>query len=168
MASPNTTMSAGIIQGKGGNYWNLNTGELSLDFVPSSVQSQLNRLESDVEDAQWDATMARNITNRITFTSSGMQIEGTNGQTQQVATYNQSGFEVQADTATIMSGSGTLAIRDWGVSFHGGGCHWWVTDGTGDQSAGGAVFQYPDGQVVFDANGIMFNGKRVAFETAAS
>ena len=167
MDSPNTTMSAGIIRGAGNNYWNLNTGDLNLDFVPSSVQTQLNRLESDVEDAQWDATMARNVTNRISFTSAGMQIEGTNGKTQSVATYTSDGFTVDAETCTIGSSSGSLCVKNWGMyAEFDNSVRMWITDGS--RYGGGAHFLAAGSDYTFMVNkdGAYWNGQKLAVASA--
>lgn len=165
--SPNTSITGGIIRGAGNNYWNLDTGDLNLDFVPDSVQTQLNRLESDVEDAQWDATMARNITNRISFTSSGMQIEGTNGQTQSIATYTSDGFTVDAETCTIGSSSGSLCVKNWGMyAEFDSGVRMWITDGS--RYGGGAHFLAAGSDYTFMVNkdGAYWNGQKLAVASA--
>ena len=168
MDSPNTTMSAGIIRGAGNNYWNLNTGELSLDFVPDSVQTQLNRLESDVEDAQWDATMARNVTNRISFTSRGMEITGTNGEKQTCAVYNSEGMIYDSQLAGIATSGAKLTIKDWGLVYQddaGGSSdlQFWVS-----RQSNGFLIRWPGGALTGDADGnvhasgsIYSNGKLV-------
>lgn len=166
--NPSTTMSAGIIQGAGGNYWNLNTGQMSLDFMPEGVQSQLDRLESDIEDAQWDASMARNVTNRIEFTSSGMKITGTNGQKQSVATYNSQGMIYDSQLAGIATSGAQLTIKDWGIVYQddAGGAsdlQFWVS-----RQNNGFLIRWPGGSLTGDAEGnvhasgnIYSNGKLV-------
>lgn len=157
--NPSTTMSAGIIRGAGNNYWNLNTGDLSLDFVPSSVQTQLNRLESDVEDAQWDATMARNVTNRISFTSRGMEITGTNGEKQTCATYNSEGMIYDSQLAGIATSDAQLTIKDWGIVYQGGAeqssdIQFWVS-----RNSNGFLILWPGGSVTGNSSGdVYFTG----------
>lgn len=154
--NPSTTMSAGVIRGAGGNVWNLNTGELSLDFVPDGVQSQLDRLESDVEDAQWDASMARNVTNRIEFTSSGMRITGTNGQKQSVATLNSEGILYDSQLAGIGTSGALLTIKDWGIVYQddaGGSSdlQFWVS-----RNSNGFLIRWPGGSMTGTSNGDVY------------
>ena len=166
--SPNTSITGGIIRGAGNNYWNLDTGELSLDFVPSSVQTQLNRLESDVEDAQWDATMARNVTNRISFTSRGMEITGTNGEKQTCAVYNSEGMIYDSQLAGIATSGAQLTIKDWGLVYQddaegSSDLQFWVS-----RQSNGFLIRWPGGALTGDADGnvhasgsIYSNGKLV-------
>lgn len=166
--SPNNMITGGRIQGAGGNYWDLETGDLSLDFIPDGVQSQLNQLENDVEDAQWDATMARNVTNRISFTSNGMEIEGTNGQTQSVATYTSEGFEVDAETCTIRSATGSLTVKNWGMyGEFDNNVRMWITDGS--RYGGGHHFLASGADYTFMVNkdGAYWNGQKLAVEASA-
>lgn len=132
------------------------------------MQTQLNRLESDVEDAQWDATMARNVTNRISFTSNGMEIEGTNGRTQSVATYTSEGFEVDAETCTIRSATGSLTVKNWGMyGEFDNNVRMWITDGS--RYGGGHHFLASGADYTFMVNkdGAYWNGQKLAVETSA-
>lgn len=172
--SPNTSITGGIIQGAGGNYWNLDTGELSLDFVPDGVvttgqlNSAVNSLENDIEDCQWDIDMARNVTDRISFTSAGMVIEGTNGSTSTVATYTSQGFVVDAAMAEINCNNGQLSVKDWGCAYTGSQCGMWVTDGTSEISGGVSHFNAhgPGFDFIVNSDGVTWNGQKLAVASA--
>ena len=170
ISNPNTTMTAGIIQGAGGNSWKLKTGELNLDFVPSGVvttsqfNSAINSLEDDIDDCAWDINMARNVTDRISFTSAGMVIEGTNGQTQTVATYTSQGFVVDADMAEINCNQGEFSVKDWGMSYMSPDIGFWVTNGTSEVSLGNPNFHVhgPGFEFYVTADGAYANGLKLA------
>lgn len=161
--SPNTSITGGIIRGAGNNYWNLDTGEMSLDFMPDGVQSQLDRIEDAADSAQWDADMARAVTDRISFTSSGMQISGFAGGTQKVATYTPQGFVVDSAMAEINSSNAGLGIKDWGMAYQSRAidCQLVVTDGTGGIGQPAFLATAPGVNLFATRDGLFINGKKV-------
>lgn len=186
-ANPDSTIRAGIIQGAGGNYWNLNTGAMALDFVPdnmattsqiSSLKTSINSVSGRVTTAQnransayslastasSNASSAKSKTDKITFTTSGMQIYGTNGQRQSVATYTSEGFTVDAETCIIGSSSGSLTVKDWGMDgeFQ-NGVRIWVTDGS--RYGGGHHFYVcgNDYSLLVNKDGVYHNGRQLAY-----
>ena len=120
----------GVIR-SGNNYWDLNTGEMQLDFTPSGeLASSIDGIRATANAASSNAASAKLKTDRITFTSAGMQITGSNGKSQQVATYTADGFAVDAETCTIGSSAGALTVKDRGLYFEGRtGTKLWATDG---------------------------------------
>ena len=184
VGNPNTIIRAGRIEGAGGSYWDLTTGEMELDFAPSGmvdesdlaaaissseskINSRLNSvrssLESDIEDCQWGVDMARNVTDRISFTSRGMVIEGTNGQSQTVATYNSQGFVVDASMAQINSSNAGVGIKDWGFAYQSkiNECQLIVTDGTGGIGRPAFLATAKGVNLYATSDGLYINGRKV-------
>lgn len=179
------TISGGrIADAQGDSYWDLTTGEMELDFAPSgmvdesdlaaaisSSESKLNSrlnsvrnsLESDIEDCQWGVDMARNVTDRISFTSRGMVIEGTNGQSQTVATYNSQGFVVDASMAQINSSNAGVGIKDWGFAYQSkiNECQLIVTDGTGGIGRPAFLATAKGVNLYATSDGLYINGRKV-------
>lgn len=157
---------------------------MELDFAPSgmvdesdlaaaisSSESKLNSrlnsvrssLESDIEDCQWGVDMARNVTDRISFTSRGMVIEGTNGQSQTVATYNSQGFVVDASMAQINSSNAGVGIKDWGFAYQSkiNECQLVVTDGTGGIGRPAFLATAKGVNLYATSDGLYINGRKV-------
>lgn len=179
-------IKAGILQDASGrNYWNLITGEINLDFTPdgmattsyvnsqiSSVNSRINttnsnlsRVEQTADDAAYDSSIARNVTDRISIGRSGITITGTSGTKMSVATYTSVGFVVDATMAEINSSNAGLGIKDWGLAYQttDESVRLWVTDGTSGATGGKANFYVSAGSWRFEVNGdgVYYNGTKI-------
>ena len=198
IGNPSTTINAGIIQGKGGNYWNLNTGEMSLDFsamedeldsavsslssrittaqttansaksAASTAQSTANSAQSTANSANTKATSAKAKTDRITFTSSGINVIGTNGSTATCMTYGPGGIVSAGALSEIRTNQGTMGVKDWGFSFinASGTVGIWVTAGADEGGTGEPNFtaRFPGGSIIVGPEGGTINGKKILTE----
>lgn len=123
----------------------------------------INSAASDASDAQDTADSAKRVTDRFTFSSSGLTIQGTSGGTYKVATYTQDGFTVDAETCTIGSAQGSLCVKDWGMyAEFSNGIQFWVTDGS--RYGGGEHFYVgsPKFALLVNKDGAFVNGKTVS------
>ena len=124
---------------------------------------EINSAQSSAQSALSAANSAKSVTNRFSFSSSGLQITGLSGGTQRVATYTADGFRVDAETCTMGSSSGALTVKDWGMYFESsGGEQMWLTDGSryggGShfRAGGGGWYLYAGAQGGFKAEGGQF------------
>lgn len=127
---------------------------------------QINSAKSQASDAQDTADEAKSVTDKFIFSSSGLQIQGTTGGRQSVATYTQSGFTVTAESVEVGSSEGRLAVKNWGWYYESNnGSHFWQTDG---ERYGGGYHTHFDGSgydFKVDGAGVYWNGNRLATES---
>lgn len=127
---------------------------------------QINSAKSQASDAQDTADAAKNITDKFIFSSSGLQIQGTSGGRQSVATYTSTGFTIDTEQVEMGSVEGRLAIKNWGWYYESNnGSHFWQTDG---ERYGGGYHTHFDGNGYdFSVNkdGVYWNGNRLATES---
>ena len=193
LGNPSTTISAGRIEGAGDNWWDLNTGDMSLDFMPDAVQdyvdtqiagvesdissvsgrvttaqSAANRAQSTANTASNTASAAKAKTDRITFTSSGMNVIGTNGATATCMTYGSGGVVTAGALSEIRTNQGTMGVKDWGFSFinNSGTVGIWVTAGADEGGTGEPNFtaRFPGGSIIVGPEGGTINGKKILTE----
>ena len=193
LGNPSTTISAGRIEGAGDNWWDLNTGQMSLDFMPDAVQdyvdtqiagvesdissvsgrvttaqSAANRAQSTANAASNTASAAKAKTDRITFTSSGMNVIGTNGATATCMTYGSGGVVTAGALSEIRTNQGTMGVKDWGFSFinNSGTVGIWVTAGADEGGTGEPNFtaRFPGGSIIVGPEGGTINGKKILTE----
>ena len=136
------------------------------DQAQSTANSALNAAQDaldEAEDNAYDINLVKNKTDRISFTSNGMQIEGTNGEVSSVATYTSQGFYINSQIAEINTPSAQLQVKNWGMNFQSDAdVSFYVTDGTGDLG-GSAIMRAagPGFDFRVSADGITFNGEKI-------
>lgn len=160
--SGNITMSGGRIQGANGSYWDLDSGEMDLNFTPagmltqddldaaisdvevdmgglssrittaqttansarsaaSTAQSTANTAKSTADSANTKATSAKAKTDRISFTTSGIQVTGTDGVRRTAMTYGSDGIVHAGSVLEIQTDNASLGVKDWGIAYQGPG-----------------------------------------------
>ena len=179
-------IKAGILQdASGSSYWNMITGEINIDFTPADMattsyvdnqvdyvnsrlnttNNNLNRVEETADEAAYDSTIARNVTDRISIGSSGIVITGTSGSKMSVATYTSQGFVVASTMAEISSSHAGIGVKDWGFAYQTDdeSVRLWVTDGTSGATGGKANFFVAAGSWNFEVNadGVWYNGAKI-------
>lgn len=195
-------LRAGRIQSKvGGTYWDLDTGEMQLDFSGvdaelDDVYDELNSLGTQVTTAQARAnsaynragtaisdanaaqstadtaysraTSAKSKTDRITFTTSGMTCQGTNGRTYTAMTYGSDGIVSANAFAGISTSQATMTIKNWGfyAGSLDGSVRMYVTKGAAAGGEGDPVFAARTTGVDFyvASDGVYLNNRKLAFE----
>lgn len=192
-------LTAGRIKSKkGGTYWDLDTGEMVLDFssVEDAIDDAVGDLSSDISElssrittaqnkansaanaasaaqstadtANSKATSAKAKTDKITFTSSGITVQGTNGKTTTCMTYGSDGIASAGSFAGIETSQATMTIKNWGfyAGSNSGDVRMYVTKGLAAGGTGDPVFVAETTGVSFlvSKDGVYLNNKKLAFE----
>lgn len=89
----------------------------SAKSAASAAQSAANSAQSTANSANSKATSAKAKTDRITFTSSGMTVQGTDGSRYTAMTYGSDGIVSAGAMTGISTDYATLGIKDWGFVF---------------------------------------------------
>lgn len=141
-------LRVGKIQDKtGGSYWDLESGEMQLDFTPEGMatESDISLLSTKITTAQsradsaytragnaataasnaqstantanTKATSAKTKTDKITFTSSGITVKGTDGRNYKAMTLSPDGLINDGSITDLKTANATLGIKDWGLVF---------------------------------------------------
>lgn len=178
-------IKTGRIQSRdGSSYWDLDSGQMELDFTPdgmattgqiSSLQSSINSVSGRVTTAQNKANSAYNLastassnassakakTDRITFTSSGIKVQGTNGSTVTCMTYGSDGIVAAGSMTGIHTNDAVMGIKDWGFIFQNNAStvRFWVSNER-DEIYG----QTNSCSLLVNSSGAYVNGRKLAFE----
>lgn len=87
----------------------------------STAQSTANTAKSTADSANTKATSAKAKTDRISFTSSGIQVTGTDGVRRTAMTYGSDGIVHAGSVLDIETDNATFGIKDWGIAYQGPG-----------------------------------------------
>lgn len=134
----------------------------------SSAYSKANSAYSLASTASSNASSAKAKTDRITFTTSGMTCQGTNGQRYTAMTYGSDGVASAGALATIRTNEAVMTLKDWG--FYVGSLdedvRMYVTKGSADGGTGAPVFnvEFPGGSLLVARDAVYHNGKKLAYQ----
>lgn len=87
----------------------------------STAQSTANTAKSTADSANTKATSAKAKTDRISFTTSGIQVTGTDGVRRTAMTYGSDGIVHAGSVLDIETDNATFGIKDWGIAYQGPG-----------------------------------------------
>lgn len=175
----------------GQSYWDLDSGNMQLNFIPEGMatesdisslntkidgvqnaasnasstaraaQSAANSAQSTADSANSKATSAKTKTDRITFTSSGITVRGTDGKSYQAMTLSPDGLINDGSITNLKTADATLGLKDWGVVFQNNSStvRFWVSNNR-DEIYGctnSCAF-------LVNSSGMWVNGKKVVTE----
>ena len=175
----------------GQSYWDLDSGNMQLNFIPEGMatesdisslntkidgvqnaasnasstaraaQSAANSAQSTADSANSKATSAKTKTDRITFTSSGITVRGTDGKSYQAMTLSPDGLINDGSITNLKTADATLGLKDWGFVFQNKSStvRFWVSNNR-DEIYGctnSCVF-------LVNSSGMWVNGKKVVTE----
>ncbi|MDN0064886.1 alanine-zipper protein, partial [Collinsella ihumii] len=185
-------LRVGRIQDKtGGSYWDLDTGDMQLDFTPdgmatdsdinllstritaaqstannassaaSSAQRTANSAQTTANTANSKATSAKTKTDKITFTSSGITVKGTDGRNYKAMTLSPDGLINDGSITDLKTAQATLGLKDWGLVFQDNAetVRFWVSNNR-DEIYG----QTTSCSFLINSGGMWVNGKKVQTE----
>lgn len=87
----------------------------------STAQSTANTAKSTADSANTKATSAKAKTDRISFTTSGIQVTGTDGVRRTAMTYGSDGIVHAGSVLEIETDNASLGVKDWGIAYQGPG-----------------------------------------------
>ena len=175
----------------GQSYWDLDSGNMQLNFIPEGMatesdisslntkidgvqnaasnasstaraaQSAANSAQSTADSANSKATSAKTKTDRITFTSSGITVRGTDGKSYHAMTLSPDGLINDGSITNLKTADATLGLKDWGVVFQNNSStvRFWVSNNR-DEIYGctnSCAF-------LVNSSGMWVNGKKVVTE----
>lgn len=178
-------LRAGRIQDKTGeSYWDLDSGDMQLSFVPegmatesdisnlntkidtaqnaaNSAKSAANSAQSTADSANSKATSAKTKTDRITFTSSGITVRGTDGRSYKAMTLSPDGLINDGSITNLKTADATLGLKDWGIVFQNNAStvRFWVSNNRDE------IFGRTNScDFLVNSSGMYVNGKKVLTE----
>lgn len=185
-------LKVGRIQDKtGGSYWDLDSGDMQLSFVPEGMATtdQISDLSGRVNTAQSTANSAANSastaynransayslansasstassaktkTDKITFTSSGINVRGTDGKTYKTMTLSPDGLINDGSITDLKTANATLGIKDWGLVFQNNSetVRFWVSNNRNE-----IYGQTKSCSFLINSSGMWVNDKKVVTE----
>lgn len=158
------------------------TGQVEMNFVPEGAitQDDLNAAINGVEDdmdglssrvssaqstansANTKATSAKAKTDRISFTTAGMTVQGNNGQRYTAMTYGSDGIVTAGSMTGISTDYATLGIKDWGFVYQNDAstCRFWVSNQRDE------IFARTNScSMLVNSSGMTVNGHKVVLES---
>lgn len=134
----------------------------------TTAQNRANSAYSLASTASSTASNAKAKTDRITFTTSGMTCQGTNGRTYTAMTYGSDGIVSANAFAGISTDQATMTIKNWGfyAGSLDGSVRMYVTKGAAAGGEGDPVFAARTTGVDFyvASDGVYLNNRKLAFE----
>lgn len=187
-------IKAGRIQSQtGGTWWDLDTGEMVLDFSgveqeiddavddlssrittaqstantarseASAAQSTANSARTTANTANSKATSAKSKTDRISFSGGRIIVDGTYN----TMTYGSDGIVSAGALATINTDEATMTLKDWGfyAGSKDGSVRMYVTKGAAGGGTGDPVFNVDFSGINFlvSRTGVYWEGRKLAF-----
>lgn len=178
-------LRAGRIQDKTGeSYWDLDSGDMQLSFIPegmatesdisnlntkistaqnaaNSAKSAATAAQSTADSANSKATSAKTKTDRITFTSSGITVRGTDGKSYKAMTLSPDGLINDGSVTNLKTADATLGLKDWGIVFQNktSTIRFWVSNNR-DEIYG----RTNSCEFLVNSSGMFVNGKKVLTE----
>lgn len=185
-------LKVGRIQDKtGGSYWDLDSGDMQLSFVPegmattdqiSDLSGRINTAQSTANSAASSASTAYNRANsayslansasstassaktktdKITFTSSGINVRGTDGKTYKTMTLSPDGLINDGSITDLKTANATLGIKDWGLAFQNNSetVRFWVSNNRNE-----IYGQTKSCSFLINSSGMWVNDKKVVTE----
>ena len=127
----------------------------------STAQSTANSAQSTANSANSKATSAKAKTDRISFTSAGMTVQGNNGQRYTAMTYGSDGIVAAGSMTGIKTNDAVMGIKDWGLVFQNNAntVRFWVSNER-DEIYG----QTNSCSFLVNSSGMTVNGRKVALE----